>query len=194
MKCLSLTQPWASLVIMGIKQYETRGWSTKHRGPLLIHAAKGTAPAVKEAIANDSRMLMAVIRAGLIPQVFLPAARAQWMQWIKLQPRGVILGSVQLYGCYRVPSQDVQMVDLGSDIPPGVQPAPWADPIERHLGDYTPGRWAWLMSSAVQLFDPIPYRGHLGLFDVPDSLLDGQMGFWVRDHTRTGIAVITGGQ
>lgn len=39
-KVISLWQPWASLVVEGVKTIETRGWSTKHRGPLLIHAAK----------------------------------------------------------------------------------------------------------------------------------------------------------
>lgn len=39
-KCLSLWQPWATLVAIGAKQYETRSWSTSYRGPLVIHAAK----------------------------------------------------------------------------------------------------------------------------------------------------------
>lgn len=40
MRAISLWQPWASLVVRGDKQYETRGWRTDYRGPLLIHAAK----------------------------------------------------------------------------------------------------------------------------------------------------------
>lgn len=40
MKAISLWQPWASLIIDGRKVYETRHWSTQHRGPLAIHAAK----------------------------------------------------------------------------------------------------------------------------------------------------------
>jgi len=39
-KCLSLWQPWATLIAIGAKKYETRHWSTNYRGPLLIHAAK----------------------------------------------------------------------------------------------------------------------------------------------------------
>lgn len=41
MKAITLTQPWATLVELGIKRVETRSWSTSYRGPLLIHAAKG---------------------------------------------------------------------------------------------------------------------------------------------------------
>jgi activating signal cointegrator 1 len=43
LKVLSLLQPWASLVVMGAKQIETRSWNTTHRGVLLIHASKGKA-------------------------------------------------------------------------------------------------------------------------------------------------------
>lgn len=40
-KCLSLTQPWATGVALEVTGWETRSWSTKYRGPLGIHAAKG---------------------------------------------------------------------------------------------------------------------------------------------------------
>ena len=40
MKAITLWEPWAILVPIGAKKYETRSWSTGYRGPLLIHAAK----------------------------------------------------------------------------------------------------------------------------------------------------------
>ena len=40
MKALSLWQPWASYVALGMKRYETRSWGTDYRGPLAIHAAR----------------------------------------------------------------------------------------------------------------------------------------------------------
>jgi ASCH domain-containing protein len=39
MKCLSLRQPYASLIVSGIKTIETRTWKTNYRGKILIHAA-----------------------------------------------------------------------------------------------------------------------------------------------------------
>ncbi|MCI0391874.1 MAG: hypothetical protein MOB07_24290 [Acidobacteria bacterium] len=39
LKALSLRQPWASLMAIGAKRNETRGWCTKHRGWVAIHAA-----------------------------------------------------------------------------------------------------------------------------------------------------------
>lgn len=37
--CLSMHQPWASLLVHGIKTHEGRGWTTPYRGKLWIHAA-----------------------------------------------------------------------------------------------------------------------------------------------------------
>lgn len=38
MKALTVFQPYAWLIVKGIKPIENRTWSTRHRGPLLIHA------------------------------------------------------------------------------------------------------------------------------------------------------------
>ena len=40
MKVLTIRQPWASLIMAGLKEYEFRSWKTNHRGELLIHAGK----------------------------------------------------------------------------------------------------------------------------------------------------------
>lgn len=41
MKALSIRQPWAWLIVNGFKDIENRTWSTRFRGPVLIHASKG---------------------------------------------------------------------------------------------------------------------------------------------------------
>jgi hypothetical protein len=38
MKALTIRQPWAALIVAGFKNIENRTWTTKYRGPLLIHA------------------------------------------------------------------------------------------------------------------------------------------------------------
>jgi len=40
MKALSIRQPWAWLIINGIKTVENRTWKTKMRGRVLIHAGQ----------------------------------------------------------------------------------------------------------------------------------------------------------
>lgn len=48
MKAISLWQPWASAIPLGLKSIETRHWSTKYRGELAIHAAKRWGPDERE--------------------------------------------------------------------------------------------------------------------------------------------------
>lgn len=40
-KVLTVKQPWALLLIAGLKDVENRNWKTEYRGPLYIHASKG---------------------------------------------------------------------------------------------------------------------------------------------------------
>lgn len=37
---LSVRQPWATLIVRGLKPIENRSWYTKYRGRLYIHASK----------------------------------------------------------------------------------------------------------------------------------------------------------
>ena len=39
MKALTLYQPYAAAIALGLKKYETRSWATSYRGPLAIHTS-----------------------------------------------------------------------------------------------------------------------------------------------------------
>lgn len=41
MKCITIKQPYASLIANGYKLYEFRTWRTKYRGEIYIHAGLG---------------------------------------------------------------------------------------------------------------------------------------------------------
>ena len=41
-KAISIWQPWASLIGLGVKTYETRSWQTNYRGKLIICSARKT--------------------------------------------------------------------------------------------------------------------------------------------------------
>ncbi|PJZ89519.1 ASCH domain-containing protein [Leptospira levettii] len=40
MKTLSIRQPWAELIVSGLKDIENRDWPTRYRGEILVHASK----------------------------------------------------------------------------------------------------------------------------------------------------------
>ena len=44
MKAISIKQPYASLIVNGIKDIENRTWKTNYRGRVLIHASGTFAP------------------------------------------------------------------------------------------------------------------------------------------------------
>jgi len=44
-------------------------------------------------------------------------------------------------------------------------------PHERRLGDYSPGRYVWVLRN-VRGIVPVKLRGRQGLFDVPDELIE----------------------
>ena len=48
MKAITLYQPYATAISLGLKQFETRGWKTAYRGPLAIHAASGISRTAKD--------------------------------------------------------------------------------------------------------------------------------------------------
>lgn len=62
-KALSVRNPYAALIVSGIKTIENRSWSTRYRGPLLIHA--GVAPHADSIDEVERRFKVCVDRASL---------------------------------------------------------------------------------------------------------------------------------
>lgn len=44
MKTLSVRQPWASLLVSGLKDIENRTWVSNYKGRILIHASSTKVP------------------------------------------------------------------------------------------------------------------------------------------------------
>ena len=62
MKCLSVSQPYADLIIMGKKTIELRTWNTKFRGEFLIHApSKIKKDACKKIGIDETKLRIQVI-------------------------------------------------------------------------------------------------------------------------------------
>lgn len=126
MKCLSVHQPWADLIIDRGRP-EIRCWDTKYRGKLLIHAGLKVEH-------QECR------RLGLIPGA-----------------RGAILGVVELVGIEQLNARRweelrKQTLEAG----------------ELCYGDKT---FAWFFKNHKRFPESIPFKGKLGIFDVPDGLV-----------------------
>ncbi len=121
MKCLTVWQPWAELIVMGVKDVENRSWPTRHRGPILIHAAARMRASDLDVLADEHGIELE--RAALA--------------------FGAILGAVDVVDCRR----EVM--------------SPW-----HHAGAF-----GWYLANPRRLPAPIPCKGKLRLFNVPDAWL-----------------------
>lgn len=147
MKAISLWQPWATLVALNGKRFETRSWPTTYTGPLAIHASKNTA--ALDAIFGDAtppefraiKRLMASVGLG---------CREPF-------PLGAVVCTVDLVGCWRTDF-------MGGD--------ELVTDAEKIVGDWSPGRFAWVLTQVKRLEPPIPAAGRQGLWTWSPAAAD----------------------
>ncbi len=185
MKALTLHQPWASLIACGRKRIETRSWKTDYRGPLAIHAGKGTWNPLDfpgriepDALGQDVYWLPEPwteeeqVAAGLPPDGDLCGFPL---------PLGAVVATCTLGHC-------IPMVLAGSGcqdahvrldpeytmtaqvlIPDPAGRCGWAEPVDISdqlpFGDFGPGRWAWMLAEIRAVWPPIPARGRQGCWE-----------------------------
>jgi len=140
-KAITLTQPWATLVAIGAKRIETRSWRTHYRGPLAIHAAKALPPEWRIS-AWDRRFAELLESLCGLDQYGAPD--------LAQLPAGMVLATATLAQC--TPTDTLH--------PSGQEHA---------FGDFTPGRWGWLLENAQPLPTPITATGHLGLWNWSEA-------------------------
>jgi hypothetical protein len=110
MKCLSLHQPWATLLVRGFIEYDIRSWRTAHRGPLAIHAS----------------LKLSESALGLCRRPAISALLEQMGYALAFDlPRGGVVGAVQL----------IDVVDRESPAKPALSDAPlaWDDRTGKFL-------------------------------------------------------------
>lgn len=148
MRALTLTQPWAWLVVHGRKDIENRKWNTSFRGEFLIHAAKGMRKADYEA-AQD-------LAAGILGYQF-----AQVMPLPEQLERGGIVGLAELYDVTAPLSEREKQLRMVDWCNRGLAPDPW------HFHD----QYGFRLKN-VQALPFLPCKGALGFwgnFEIRDG-------------------------
>ena len=147
MKTITLWNPHASLVALNEKKIETRSWKTDYRGPLAIHAAKRT----MDKIAWEEPFYSALSHL-----------------WSALNPGGLnyhpgcIIATCTLVGCYLITVQDTNLKIANADAGDHYIVIKGNEYL---FGDYTPGRYAWVLSDVKRLSVPIPAKGFQRLWN-----------------------------
>lgn len=152
MKALSLWQPWASFIVWGEKANETRGWSTTYRGEVAIHAAKKWDAEIRDYCLDP--WLYRVLEAhGAVSTLVGKGNRPDGP--VFNLPVGCILALVDLVDV--IPTEEATEKIAAGD-------------LEYVLGDYSPGRFAWVFRNVRPLRQPLIHRSQQGLYTLPDDV------------------------
>ena len=87
MKALSIRQPWADLILSGLKDVENRTWKTSYRGILAIHASKTFDIKGYRVVMSNARALQ--LDFGICHDYILKKEKDQFT-------KGAIIGTVNL--------------------------------------------------------------------------------------------------
>lgn len=219
MKVLTLHQPWASLIALGVKTIETRSWSTQYRGPLAIHAAarrsepdlalhwtvlraarERGAPCSKPGCGHGDGAhacqftrtrcfscncdgwryggppLGAIVATCTLVDV-VPIVGLGEETAVRRVEVGTMGGQPNLMLCAPDPTGEEVRASWGGQVTLGaLRPHPEAGfdfdasdyyeadvTDQRPYGDFTPGRYAWLLADIVPVDPPVPFKGGQGL-------------------------------
>lgn len=144
MKAITIHQPWATLIAIGEKRFETRGWATSYRGPLAIHAGKK-------------------VDRDICMQEPFRSVLAEHGYTADNLPTGAVVAVAELSECFKV-FRDV----LGGVV------VLHAERRKIHFstldkefsfGWFNSGRYAWGLDDVSRLPDPIPAKGQQGLWN-----------------------------
>lgn len=143
MRIISLYQPYATLMMLGLKTNETRGYLTHVRGTIGIHATATMPKWCKDLLAEE------------------PFKSA--LEGIEL-PKGAILGTVEIIDCVTVEAWMKQSYWSLGKLREEVL---IKTSNEMHFGDYTEGRFAWKTINPTPFAQPIPAKGKQGFWNYP---------------------------
>lgn len=187
MKIFTLTQPLASLMAIGAKRNDTRGFRTPYRGEIAIHAA-GSLRGLPEIMkmrgmvpTNNQQDFVRLCLSEPFNSVLTAHMRSLETQtlnsYLDQIPMGGIVCVVDLAQCLSTNGGFMQMSTLDFEMKDGKvikdesfrvdYRKPPADSAEFAFGNYGPDRWMWFTENLRKLRQPVPCKGYQGLRDLP---------------------------
>ena len=149
MKALTLWQPWATLVAMGVKKIETRGWKTPYRGDLAIHAAAKIPPKWLGASAHTEPFRDELADIFCVRRDRDDRGGKHVDDILRGLPFGKIVCIVRIVGIQETSESLRQELDRR----------------ERLFGNYEDGRYAWHLQMVDVIEPPIPAKGNRMLWN-----------------------------
>lgn len=158
MKALSVYQPTASAIALRAKRIETRPWATSYRGLIAIHAAKHWN--VHKSISVASSWTWCAI---LQPYGIRMGGKVELESVLAF---GAIIAVANLVDCRPVETFTVGELDTPRGIKSDSGIHEWT---ERMLGDYSLGRFGFVLDDVRPLETPILVRGRQRIFNLDEA-------------------------
>lgn len=146
---ISLHQPYASLLVLGEKKFETRHWPIPQKDcprPVAVHAAIHFRPEARSLCFHDPHIRAALVRnADRLHEQILSVGSGIAHVCFSIEKKPIYLP----FGCL------VGTGEFASSVP---VEALDVSPKEAAMGNYAPGRHAWPFTNA-KLIVPVPMMG-----------------------------------
>jgi hypothetical protein len=175
-KAISLWQPWASLIACGAKPYETRSWAPSQDligQRIAIHAAKkidkGAAQFAQEIMYGQHKEGGFALAACMAATFNRTPEQQLGRFGMTMMPIGAVVCTAVLEAAFQLGPQDpsnLLAARVGRRLTS--KPEHYGRAVRYDdWGDYSEGRWAWLLGD-VQLLNPAPaLKGAQGFFELP---------------------------
>jgi len=152
MRAITLYQPWAMLIALLLKCFETRHWATTWRGEIAIHAGMARTDW------NELQRELAHYRNGKYTSGNGSLADIYYQYQTGLLPAGLRLNEPMPFGAVLCIAKIVDCIPMT----PEFIAAQTRE--ERAVGGWAPGRFAWQLD-VKEVFDPpIPAKGGQGIW------------------------------
>ena len=144
MKAISLHQPWASLIAVGVKTVETRTWKPPVGlvgQRIAIHASKGHGDGM-----------------AFTPEEWTAVMEVCGDRWPNPMPRGCVVATARLASVGQVSIQGTGRVWVAQG--DGFR---WVDTDP--YGNFSDFRWLWFLEDVEPVTPPVPEKGRQGFWE-----------------------------
>ena len=144
MKVLTVKQPWASLIVEGIKDIENRTWKTNYRGRILIHASGRKLKGIMGDYLSEKQIEFLYCGGTRLKKVYDFECGKQTYS--------AIIGSVEIIDC---------VIN---------HPSIWAEKTFYDGFEDDKPIYNWVLANPIKFEKPIPCKGALSLWDYKGEL------------------------
>lgn len=156
-RCLTLWQPYAALIPLGIKKIETRSRRSHYRGKLAIHSAVAHKFTLADFISARNELILVAEKDDnkeMIDKLSIQIGAGEY-QYHSFFKKGYILATADMVDCVEMTEEFIAQQTH----------------LERFVGDWQVGRFAYILENINPVHEDIRMLGGQGMRKLPEDIL-----------------------